>query len=222
MLKFWKNLPFIDEIYLLNLPRRVDRLEFQIKQFSNYFISPFTRVEPTEVQDSCNFLDKSVRSIYLSHLKIIKKAIENKTTVLILEDDVVIKNFYKVKESINFLFTKINDWDMFYFYNLSVDGFATKEILEDNIIRQFGDLCKIKRCLELHAYIINKNKLSFVYDILIKNKDKIENSEKQWDYKCHIDQVLMSDVHPKINVYGTATNLIVQDRKKFGSDNRWT
>ena len=222
MLKFSKKLNFIDNIYLLNLPSRLDRLEFQKKQFSSYFIKSFIRVEPVEANDSCNFLDKSVRSIYLSHLEIIKKARDENGTVLILEDDALIKNFSKVKESINLLFTKINDWDMFYFYNLSVDRFATKEILKNNVIQQFGGLCKIKRCLELHAYIINKNKLGFVCETLTKIKDKIENSENKWNYRSHIDQVFMFEIHPKINVYAAKENLIIQDRQKFGSDNKWT
>ena len=174
----------------MNLPHRSDRLAFQKKQFSKHFIEPFIRVEPIRVQYSCNFLNKSVRSVYLSHLKIIKKAINDKGVVLILEDDALIRNFHKVKESLNFLFTKINDWDMFYFYNLSVDRFATKKTIEDNIVDKFSELCKIKKCIELHAYVINKKKLSFIYDILNNIKNIIESSENKWDYRSHIDQVL--------------------------------
>lgn len=216
MLKNGIKLPHIDKIFVLNLKHRTDRLSFQKKQFWDLGIEPFVRVEPVVFDEPNNFLNKSIRSVYSSHLKIIKQALDEDINALVLEDDALIKNFYKVKKCLNFLFNKINDWDMFYFYNLN--NFLSKK---ENTIFRYGDICKIKQCVNLHAYIINKKKLNFVYNTLDLFKNKIENLEKKCDWRSHIDQVFMFVVHPYMNVYGAHEDLIIQDRKSFKSDNPW-
>lgn len=218
MLKTGLKLPGIDRIFLLNLRHRTDRLRFQKNQFLDLGIESFVRIEPVAVFNSGKFLNKSIKSVYLSHLKIIKQALDENITALILEDDARIKDFSKVKTCLNFLFNEFEDWDIFYLYNCSM--FYKNKL--DNFVELRGPVVKLKHCLEMHAYIINKNKLSFVYNILNNFKNKIEQSERKCDWRSHCDQVFVHDIHPFCNVYGCPNNLIAQNRSQFKSDNNWT
>jgi hypothetical protein len=217
MLKTGLKLPGIDKIFLLNLKHRTDRLLFQKRQFVQCNIESFYRVEPVPAVESGNFLNKSTKSIYLSHLKIIEQAMREDVTALVLEDDVEFRGGVDVtKNVLNFLFNEIKDWDMFYFYSHAC-CFNNKK----NVIQEYENIQKIRDCLNLHAYVINKKSLGFVFDKLNNFKDSLESSNQKSDWRCHIDHVFSRKVHPHINVYGCKTLVIFQKRNIFKSDNEW-
>lgn len=216
MLKSGLKLPGIDKIFLLNLRHRVDRLNFQRAQFIRLGIESFRRVEPVRVVDSGNFLNKSTKSIFLSHLKIMELSIKENITSLVLEDDIGIKDINLLHNTLNFLFNKIFDWDMFYFYNHTC-RFTSKT----NVIKEYKYIQKIRDCLNLHAYIINKKSLKFIYETLNDYKNTLEVSGKKSDWRCHMDHVFCNRVHPYINVYGCNQSIIFQKRLYFSSDNEW-
>jgi hypothetical protein len=216
MLKTGLKLPGIDKIFLLNLKHRTDRLLFQKKQFWKLGIEPFIRVEPVAVVDSGNFLNKSIRSVYLSHLKIIEQVMKENITALILEDDAVLRDLSEVRGVLNFLFNKVVDWNMFYFY--TDFGHSQKE---KGTIKDCGNIQKIKYSLNLHAYIINKKNIKFVYDKLNDFKNKIDQSNKKLDGRSHVDVAMIYEIHPYFNVYGCKQQMIYQARGTFKSDNEW-
>jgi len=74
----------VDKIYLINLQHRKDRLAYQTKQFESLGLPMFEIIRPVEVEDSKGFLNKSTRSCYLTHLKIIEKIIDSKEFCIIL------------------------------------------------------------------------------------------------------------------------------------------
>jgi hypothetical protein len=217
MLKTGLKLPGIDKIFLLNLRHRTDRLNFQRSQFVRFGIESFHRVEPVPVVESGNFLNKSTRSIFLSHLKIIEQAKKENVTALVLEDDIGFgPKINPIKDALSFLFSEVQDWDMFYFYSHTC-CFTIKK----NVIKEYEHIQKIRDCLNLHAYVVNKKSLEFVCNKLNNFKDKLDASDKKSDWRCHIDHVFARNIHPHINVYGCKESIIFQKTNVFSSDNEW-
>ena len=56
---------YISQIYVLNLPHRIDRLNFQLNQFEKYNIDNYEIVNPVVVDNANNFLNKAIYSCYL-------------------------------------------------------------------------------------------------------------------------------------------------------------
>jgi GR25 family glycosyltransferase involved in LPS biosynthesis len=215
MIKFNKKIKNIDKIFLLNLKHRFDRLSFQKQQFLDLGIERFERIDPVIVDCSNNFQNKSVHSCFLSHLKILDLIKKERIFAIILEDDAKISNFTNIENCLNLLFENILDWDMFYFYYEN----PYKNL--DNIREVKSSLLQVQTCINTHAYLINTNKIDFIYEELLSCLEEIYKSDHKCGWDSHIDQVFAMKIHPKIKVYASKENLIYQKRDVFKSDIDW-
>jgi len=191
----------IDSIYMINLPYRQDRLEYQIKQFESLGLPMFEIIRPVEVEDSKRFLNKSIRSCYLTHLKIIEKIIDSKEFCIILEDDAQIINIDLIKITLENL-VKEKEWDMFYFYH------------HNKLFEYYTIEGKLSNT---HAYIINPLSAKKIYKNLIANKQKIEDGKFGYS---HIDQAYIHCVHSKVKLVH-ANQMLIKQNKNFSSDIEW-
>lgn len=189
-------IPHIDKIYLINLPKRKDRLKFQREQFEKLNIQDFTLVEPVVVTEPKGYRNKSIKSCYLTHVKIIEEIVKNQNFCIILEDDAKIWNMQGVVDNISNLFENDIEWDMFYFYPKIRDKLPNA-----------------------HAYIVNPKSAQKILDIILSNKHRIETTghHKALD---HIDLAYIYLVHKQMIILNSDKVLISQD-KKLGSDIDW-
>jgi len=215
MIKFNKKIKNIDKIFLLNLKNRTDRLSFQKQQFLELGIERFTRIDPVFVDCSNNFQNKNVHSCFLSHLKILELIKNNCIFAIILEDDAKISNITSIENCLNLLFENIVDWDMFYFYYENPHKYSggVKEVSDG--------LLQVQSCINTHAYLLNTNKIDFIYEELLSCRDEIYKSDHKHGWDSHIDQIFAMKIHPKIKVYASKKNLIYQKRDVFKSDIDW-
>ncbi|WP_231427102.1 glycosyltransferase family 25 protein [Pedobacter sp. Leaf250] len=184
---------YFDQIYLVNLKRRPDRLEsFFIKNkeiFSKNDIKVFEAVDGKAIIKNIDWsYSKGALGCRLSHLKILKDAEEKKfSRILIIEDDAIIKKNFNSK--LKYLLKTINyDWDMIYFggtHNLPPIQ------IDKNITR-------ITRTLTTHCYAVN-------YRCIAELIQKIE-TDKRW-VDCAI-----ADLHSSLLVYGFSDNVATQQK----------
>jgi GR25 family glycosyltransferase involved in LPS biosynthesis len=215
MIKFNKKIKNIDKIFLLNLKNRTDRLSFQKKQFLELGVERFTRIDPVSVDSANNFQNKNVHSCFLSHLKILELIKKDRIFAIILEDDAAISNIINIENCLNLLIKNIVDWDMFYFY------YENPHKHLDNVKEVNTGLLQVQSCINTHAYLLNTNKIDFIYEELLSCRDEIYKSGRKFGWDSHIDQVFAMKIHPKIKVYASKENLIYQKRDIFKSDIDW-
>ena len=180
------------------MPKRKDRLKFQREQFDNLNIQDFTLIQPIVVTDPKGYRNRSIKSCYLTHVKIIEEIVENKNFCIILEDDAKIWNMQGVIDNINCLFDNDIEWDMFYFYPKSK---------------------KDQKLRNTHAYMINPKSANQILNILLQNKDDIE---KTMHHKCldHVDAAYIRLVHTEMTILNSDSVLIDQN-KELGIDIDW-
>jgi GR25 family glycosyltransferase involved in LPS biosynthesis len=152
---------------------------------------------------------------FLSHLKILDLIKKERIFAIILEDDAKISNFTNIENCLNLLFENILDWDMFYFY------YENPHKNLDNIREVNASLLQVQTCINTHAYLINTNKIDFIYEELLSCLEEIYKSDHKCGWDSHIDQVFAMKIHPKIKVYASKENLIYQKRDVFKSDIDW-
>jgi len=192
----------VDKIYLINLQHRKDRLAYQTKQFESLGLPMFEIIRPVEVEDSKGFLNKSTRSCYLTHLKIIEKIIQDQNTCIILEDDALIVNLEATKKTLEHLFNNKLEWDMFYFYNYN--SFNQYYTVKNNIANT-------------HAYMISPLAAKNIHRYLTINKENLEN--KKYGHS-HLDVAYIHCVHSRIKVVH-ANQILINQNKNFSSDIEW-
>jgi len=127
---------YFDKIYYLNLEKDVDRNKNMLKQFEQFGITNFKRIEgivvdniPEDQSLYRNFIKGGNKYVLgslgcrASHLKAIKDAKENGyKKILIFEDDVIMLNdpSFFLQNSINL------EWDMLYFAGLVEQQFRNQ------------------------------------------------------------------------------------------------
>lgn len=200
---------YITKLYVLNLPHRIDRLNFQLNQFTKYNIDNYEIINPVVVDNANNFLNKAIYSCYLSHLRILEQIKLNQQLCLILEDDANIVDINKINSCLDDFFNSNLDWDMFYFYYYKPINITNNE-----------QYIKIDKVLNTHAYMVNPQAVSDILDILYRYKDKIETKQIEDIKNCHIDRAYALEVHKIKNIFASTTRLITQN-KQFCSDIPW-
>jgi hypothetical protein len=169
------------QAYLINLPERHDRLNYALWELGTVGIKP--EVVPAIKSD------KSEMSCKLSHLSIMKKALAQSLTPLIIEDDLWIQGIVEMNKEVdddlkkrhqdsvcNFwqrikiyehMLDQVN-WDIFFFYcDLR---FITDDVI--NKVQHDDSDCLIEGptyCT--HFYVINKNSLEKVIRVIEEDKE---------------------------------------------------
>jgi hypothetical protein len=165
---------FFDRIYVINLQRRVDRLD-KFKELSDsigFDYDIFTAFDGREINENSSIEDRVIEfqsnNFYnsfddyfrgqvgcaFSHLRLLKHCRSNNIkNILILEDDVGFsENFQNRFE--NFISDFNQEWDMIYF---------SGSIIKTN--ESFKTYSKLISCHTTHSYAVNYS----AYDYLIQN-----------------------------------------------------
>ncbi len=108
-----------DRIYVINLPQRSDRLLETLRELHRNGLAVndprlhiFAAIRP---QDAGPFASIGARGCYLSHLAVIREAMEAKLkNVLILEDDVSLHQFSQIPQGHLLQTIMQGDWDFAY------------------------------------------------------------------------------------------------------------
>ena len=165
---------YFNQIYVINLDSRQDRMAIAEKQLKNANVSNYKRfsaikVEPEDLFQYATISYDRFEKKYskyilgslgckLSHLEIIKEAQEKDyDRILILEDDILID------ENINVIFEKatsqLKEWDMFYLGgNYQYGGYYAngnkwyQEAFSDNIQKLQGAMCACSYGLSKNIY----------------------------------------------------------------------
>ena len=156
----------IDQIYLINMGNRPDKLESSKMMFEKLGITSFKRIVPNfEAFNVDSYLCKERQSVKDSHTRCVLDAIENDyTNILIFEDDFVFNQEDKeVEENIGqhieacMSFIKKNSFDILY-----LDNMKTIHKDKDNVLikierrRHEENFVLIKGKAYVHSYILNK------------------------------------------------------------------
>ena len=207
----------IDEIYLINLSRRPDRLadfmnKYNKSDMKNYNVLKFDAVDGSKLKidsvplsevaraelkqiETTGFRSKHYQltrgaiGCYLSHVKVWENMLKSKhRDILIFEDDAnVPPNLFK---KINYSMENIpKDWDMVLF------GYHCK-VCNDN-----KEYKSVERFILLHCYMINRNAII-----------KILKTKTLFPITQQIDS-LLSELSNILNIYAVKDNLV----KQFGS-----
>lgn len=107
-----------DKVFLVNLDKRVDRLENFQKQVEKYNLGEYSRISAIDgstidVKKYTNKLRSGELGLLMTNLNIIKESKKNKyETILVVEDDC---NFSEEIKNIDEYFNSLpSDWDMLY------------------------------------------------------------------------------------------------------------
>lgn len=201
------------KIYIINLKKDKDRLEFQNKQFKNENLK-YERVDAIYGKDlsdkerykySGNYFNyitntPSIIGIFLSHLKIYKKIVnENLPYALIMEDDVkFLKNF---RTKLNKLLNNLpDDYDIIH---CGCDGFSCEinKKINNNINLINTKLNKTNNNNDYEKYNLIKPNTLIVggWCYLISNKKAKEMIEKyENNISGHLD--MLFNIDPNINL----------------------
>ena len=183
---------YFDQIYLINLKRRPDRLRDFFKNNNKHFsekdIKIFEAIDGKNIEDQSWEYSKGALGCRLSHLEIFKNAVEeNHKRILIIEDDAIIKNGFSKK--LKYLINKIgNEWDMIYFGGTHNNA----------PIRNDQHILRLQCTLTTHCYALNIKCIPFLIE-------KIE-TDMRW-----VDCVI-ADQHAKLRVYGFQKPLAIQQK----------
>lgn len=202
----------IDNVFLLNLPERSDRLSFQKKQLESIW-NKVNVINPLLINNSGNFQNKATRSCFISHIKILRHLMSlnyiNKIN-LILEDDAIIFNINALDDFIYNVLIDNQKWDMIYLYKrYSVVKFCKSKY----------DV--VNSCLGTYGYIVNPSSLFNIYNKLRYRYLEIKYSNKKIIVPSHIDQALKAHIHPHLNIVTPKINLVHHDDTRFSSDIGW-
>lgn len=191
---------YFDHVYLLNLNRRIDRLEKVSKKLKQFNIK-FERFNAIDGNDINNFIpttllkNKFEYACLLSHISILKDAKEKKyKRILVFEDDIMIsenfnEHFQKVKG--------LDDWEMLYLGAAQYD-LPNKNYNWDNIKFKNG------------FYIANITIGAFAYGINFNIYDKIINYFNNNSFSP-IDIIFSDIIQPSNKSYVFYPNIIIAD-----------
>lgn len=196
---------YVDNIYCINLDRRVDRWNDCIKEFKKINIENFvTRFSAVE-------MNPGIAGCTRSHYEVIKLAkARGEKNILILEDDVQFKAdiFYDVLLQ---SFHQMKNYNIY--YNLFYLGATLKG--QNNILIN-KNLARLSFAKTTHAYIVHSN----VYDYIINAYSNIDWKDRTiWDSsnpnRMNID-VWYINIQKLGHTYGTYP--AIADQRKGYSD----
>lgn len=183
----WKNpLHYFDQIYLINLDRRTDRLEQSIKEFLKVGMPNPKRISGVEHENHA-------LGCHLSHMKCFDDAIrEGHDRILIFEDDV--EFFPNALENLTQSLKELpKDWDMFYL-GANLDRFPAYEVSLH--------LAKLVGAYATHAYATRRRMFPILHEIN-RNTDIPHN-----------DVYYAENIHPYYNCY-LAVPLVAGQRESY-------
>jgi hypothetical protein len=151
-----------------------------------------------ETPEALGFSSGKLRGNWMGHTRMIEKSADYNDTVLVLEDDIVIRDRDRVEECINNV--QREAWDVLYLYG------ATK-------------LKPIKRITNVHAYVVRRDFVPTLVNELNTRREQVEAGGFD-SSESFIDCFMHREMQDKYRFWGTEP-LIVQDREKFGSDMDW-
>ena len=183
-----------DQVYVINLDKRKDRLEHIKKQFSEYDIS-FRRVSAVDGHQCKNkpenaSINDGEWGCTLSHIKVLKNARKNGyEQFLVFEDDVVFEdNFLERFE--NYYKQLPSKWEMFYLGANTTHDQKIKEISR-NVKRTFHSLTT-------HSYALKSKICGKILNTIENNKNKKP-----------VDNIYTS-IQKEHNVYVFKPNIVIQ------------
>jgi GR25 family glycosyltransferase involved in LPS biosynthesis len=185
-IRYPKIFKHFDQIYLINLDTRPDRLAQTRLEFNNIGLENFVRVQGVVHENPAI-------GCHLSHATIFGHALSNGyENVLIFEDDV--QFFDNALENLTSAYSELpSDWHMFYL-GANLDRFLAYKVSEH--------ICKLTGAYATHAYAVNRTLFKLMYEI---------NSSED---TVHNDVWYSSVVHPKYNCY-LAMPLIAGQRDSY-------
>jgi GR25 family glycosyltransferase involved in LPS biosynthesis len=129
----------------------------------------------------------------------IAKAIELNRPVVILEDDVIIHDFEKMKQHVRDV--QQLEWDILYFY--------------------WGRDClpRVAGARDSHAYMVNHKSAARLLGLLQARRAQLEQKGSK-TVISYFDQALSKLTYEDIFARGS-TDIICQNRARFGSDTGW-
>lgn len=195
---------YFDEVYLINLERRKDRLTRATKKLNEAGIS-FKRMKAYDGQLLKEFVDETILvrrtpgylGCLLSHLEVIKTAYnEGHEKILILEDDIIIHR--KVNEEFERIMNSMvvenkTEWDLFYLGGgMCTGSFELPETYIDSY--PINDETRNVRIWEAshvwsgHAYCLSRKLMKWIIDYYEEN-----------GYQYELDRVLAALVQRNEN-----------------------
>lgn len=204
---------FFDQVYLLNLKRREDRLQLSKKrlEFVDLHYDTFQAVDGSVLEKMWKemknpyFKNPSYLGCAVSHLSIYKHAVEKGySRILILEDDCRINtNLHNIFDTLKGYGFIEGGWDLLYlgFIPLSDDqSMWDYNVLEQPIItREKVSLVKAKNFWGLYSYGISNRMM----------KEVLEVYEK--DFPMELDRYFVEKIQPRKNSYGVTPQLFAAD-----------
>lgn len=171
----------IDQVYLINLDSRTDRLESAIETLNTAGIYLFKKISPNfDAFDESSILSKERQSVKDSHVRCVKDAIENNyNNIIIFEDDIVLnQDDSDISENIDkhmnicLDFIKNNNYSIFYFDNIfGLGRTSCNEINEISRYNNSNGIISIPGKAYTHSYAINKS--AFIY--FIEEQSRLKN-----------------------------------------------
>jgi hypothetical protein len=190
----------INKILVINLVRRVDRLQHMTAELAHWG-KTFERMDAITLPDKKNFPNRYIRSNWISHEECLEVARQNTTGLtLVLEDDVRIKSFPEVEQCATDI-QAIPEWDMLYFYGSG----------------KRGAIDRLQGVYNSHCYVVNPMSAAKVLKHTREKRELIEAGQETQNDCLLIDLYWGNYLQRMLQIYGTEM-LITQDKEKFGSD----
>ena len=201
---------YFDEIYVLNLKRRTDRLNLtkkrlQFSEIEKYTIfdavdgSVMNRIWEIFNKENHHFKNSNYLACAISHLAIYKDAIsKGHSRILILEDDNRIH--HKANQILNNKKEFIPEWDLLYlgFIPLSDDQSRWDyNILSNNFLE--NGVVKAKNFWGLYAYGISQNLMKEMIEIYNQN------------FPMEIDRYFVEFIQPQGKSFGIIPQIFAAD-----------
>lgn len=187
----------VDQVYVINMDKDTKRL----KVFNEYMKAlniKYKRVKGVHGQSVYNNYKKTKLNsgelgCLLSHINVMKDAIKNDyTNILIFEDDVIFHtNFHKIfKETYNNIISKENRFDVIYL-GYSEHGKNRYE----HKIKFEGDYYYSDETYGCFGFIINKN----IFKVVLENYLELNN---------HTDSIFDKYIQPKYKCFNFKTSIV--------------
>jgi len=188
----------------LNRPDRIDRKAYMEEQLTRLGFD-FERVNAPVLAERGRFQSVGARGSFLSHIEILNRVAKEGREMLVLEDDVVIEDVDAMREAIDLLHAKGDDWVFLYFYGLPPAP-------QTMVVPVVG-------VLNVHGQLVNPAHAHRLSIELLKRYLWVEFNG-QADLDTYVDQYLADEVQHRLPFWGTQ-EIIRQDFERFGSNTNW-
>lgn len=195
----------VDEIHVINLERRPDRMAQTAEQLKNETFQRFRAIEPDGYPKS----EKGIFGCRLSHIELMQRARALKIPrLMIMEDDFVIQEALydqlpHVKE-----FLDSHDWAVFYLGGMHYGDFGKTD--NPHIVRA-------NHVMELHAVIYNLSYLDRLVDLIYESDYRLDLKKQRLDYTTEgryaIDIPMASLIQSRFPCYAAHPFLINQTKQ---------